>query len=80
MFSVFNSLRNIGEKVERQRQQQKMITLIRALSNSESVNDDNIWMFLDLIKSSEGKDVQIWNFSNKQNFVEGLKSFLRNRA
>lgn len=57
-----------------------MITLIRALSNSESVNDDNIWMFLDLIKSSEGKDVQIWNFSNKQNFVEGLKSFLRNRA
>lgn len=57
-----------------------MITLIRALSNSESVNDDNIWMFLDLIKSSEGKDVQIWNFSNKQNFVESLKSFLRNRA
>lgn len=56
MFSAFNSLRNIGEKVERQRQQQKMITLIRALSNSESVNDDNIWMFLDLIKSSEGKD------------------------
>ena len=77
MFSAFNSLRNIGEKVERQRQQQKMITLIRALSNSESVNDDNIWMFLDLIKSSEGKDVQIWNFSNKQNFAESLKKFLK---
>ena len=77
MFSAFNSLRNIGEKVERQRQQQKMITLIRALSNSESVNDDNIWMFLDLIKSIEGKDIQIWNFSNKRNFAESLKKFLK---
>lgn len=77
LFSSFNSLCNIGEKVKRQRQQQKIVTLIRALSNSESVNDDNVWMFLDLIKSSEGNDVKIWNFSDKQSFAESLKKFLK---
>lgn len=77
LFSSFNSLCNIGEKVKRQRQQQKIVTLIRALSNSESVNDDNVWMFLNLIKSSEGNDVKIWNFSDKQSFAESLKKFLK---
>lgn len=75
LFSSFNSLRNIGEKVTKQRQQQKAIILLQTLAIDENDLSNNAWWLWDFIRDKGNEISQIWNFRDKQSLIKSLKNF-----